>query len=260
MAFAELEGVRLHFELSDGLGLPVLVFSNSLGANLSMWEAQAAALSGRFRILRYDTRGHGQSSVPDGPYSAEELGGDLLGLLDALAVDRFSFCGLSMGGSTGQWLAIHAADRLEKLVLANTAAKIGSAEMWDARIATVEEQGLGPVAPGTLERWYTAEFRAEAPDVVTRTSEMILKTDPAGYAACCAAIRDADFRAELTGISAPTLVIAGTHDPVTTVADGRFLAEGIPGAAYVELDAAHLSCIEASGEFNNALMSFFVSR
>lgn len=263
-SFAELQQARIHYDLSELAGAadkPVLVFSNSLGANLSMWQPQLAALTPHFRILRYDTRGHGQSSVPTGPYTVTDLGQDVLGLLDSLSIDKVSFCGLSMGGIIGQWLAVHAAKRLQKLILANTAAKIGTAETWNMRIPIALQQGLSPIIPGTLERWFTPTFHARHPATIASTAAMLHGTSPQGYAHCCAAIRDADFRVSIQlmqMIQTPTLVITGAHDPVTTLADGHFLADNIPGSTYAELPAAHLSNIEAAAEFNQALHAFLI--
>lgn len=256
MAFAHFGEIRLHYEFAGSRGRPVLVFSNSLGANLSMWEPQLAALTPHLSILRYDTRGHGQSSAPPGPYSVADLGLDLLHLFDSLGIARASFCGLSMGGVIGQWLGIHAGDRLHKLVLANTAAKIGTAEFWSARIDLVLREGLQPIIPGTLERWLTPAFLAAHPEVVTATAAMIAATDVPAYGACCGAIRDADFRGELSRIQTPVLAISGTYDPTTTRADARYLVDNIIGASYVELSAAHLSNTEAPDGFNRALLGF----
>lgn len=256
MAFLDCEGNRLHYQLTGDPGLPVLAFSNSLGAELSMWEPQLAALAPKFRILRYDTRGHGLSSASPGPYAIADLGRDVLCLLDALEIQCASFCGLSMGGLIGQWLGIHAAQRLDKLVLANTAAKIGVPEIWNARIELILREGLGPVVPGTLDRWFTGPFHAANPAIVAATAAMIHSTDVSAYAACCAAIRDADFRANLGSIAVPTLAIAGCFDPVTSPQDGRYLADTIPGASYVELPAAHLSNCESASAFNAALGRF----
>jgi 3-oxoadipate enol-lactonase len=256
MAFVDANGIRIHYEFSGNEGLPVVVFSHVLGANLSMWEPQVRALEGRFRVLRYDGRGHGASSVPEGPYALGDLGRDVLGLLDALAIGRVNFCGLSIGGMVGQWLGIHAPQRLNRLVLANTAAKIGSEEIWNARVALVEREGLAPVIPGALERWLTAGLRAAHPEIARWAEAMMRATNPAGYMACCMALRDTDFRASLGGIALPVLVIAGSDDPVTTPADGRFLAEAISGARYVELQAAHLSNVEAADAFNAILLEF----
>ncbi|WP_263355230.1 3-oxoadipate enol-lactonase [Acidicapsa acidisoli] len=256
MPVAELNGVCIHYDLRGDVSLPMLVLSNSLGANLSMWEPQVNSLGSRCRLLRYDTRGHGGSSIPPRQYTIAELGQDVVHLLDFLEIEQASFCGISMGGIIGQWLGVNAPNRLRKLILANTAAKIGVEEVWNTRIETVLRDGLGSVIPGTLERWFTPSFHAKHPDVITATAAMLHATDVQGYAACCAAIRDADFRASLQFIHAPTLVIAGTHDPVTTPEDGHFLAQHIPRASYVEIPAAHLSNIEAASEFNAALFGF----
>jgi len=256
VAFADLDGIRIHYELDGDEGRQALVLSNSLGSNASMWQPQIVTLASQIRILRYDPRGHGKSSVPDGPSTIADLGLDVLGLLDRLGIEKASFCGISMGGVVGQWLAVNAPNRLDRLVLANTAAKIGTAETWNARIAIVQQDGLRTIIPGTLERWFTAGFRETHRETVSAIEAMLWATDPGGYASCCAAIRDADFRMNLREIFAPTLVISSTIDPVTPTVDGRFLAEEIAGARYVELAAAHLSSVEAAEGFNAALLGF----
>ena len=256
MAFVKANGIRIHYELTGGAELPVLVLSHSLGVNLAMWEPQLSALTACFRVLSYDTRGHGESSVPAGAYAIEQLGQDVLGLLNALGIAQASFCGLSMGGVVGQWLGIHAPHRLHKLVLADTAAKIGTEETWNTRIATVERDGLSPVIPGTLERWFTAGFRAQQPETIAKTEAMLKATKPAGYAGCCAALRDADFRSSVRQIVSPTLVITGSEDPVTPPRDARFLTDAIGSSTYAELPAAHLANIEAADAFSTALVDF----
>ena len=255
MPYIESADLRTRYELSPGAG-PVVLFSNSLGTDLSMWDAQAASLGSDFRILRYDTRGHGQSTATPGEYSMEQLGRDVLSLLDALNIDRVHFCGLSMGGVVGMWLGIHAPGRIHRLVLSNTAARIGSAEMWNARIATVHKDGMKPVAAAVLERWFTPGFRASAPGVVAQTRAMFETTPPAGYAACCAAVRDADLRADVRRIASPTLVIYGAADPVTSAADAQFLAQQIPGASTLALEAAHLSNVEQAATFTGVVRRF----
>jgi 3-oxoadipate enol-lactonase len=256
MPFVDFEGIRLHYQVTGDSSLPVLVLSNSLGANLSMWDPQLLALAPHFRVVSYDSRGHGQSSAPAGPYAIDDLGRDVLRLLDVLEIERASLCGISMGGVVGQWLGIHAGDRLHKLVLANTAAKIGVPDVWNARIELVLREGLDPVIPGTLERWFTPDFHAAHPEAIQATDAILRRTNVPAYAACCAAIRDADFRTSLSAIVAPTLVLTGTHDPVTTPEDGRFLAGNIRTASYVQLNAAHLSNVEAASAFNAALLEF----
>jgi 3-oxoadipate enol-lactonase len=256
MPFLDVNGVRIRYEWCGPEAAPVLVFSNSLGTDLAMWNTQASALSRDFRILRYDTRGHGCSSLPPGPYKLDQLANDLIGLLDKLALERVHFCGLSIGGMTGMALALRAAPRLRKVVLCSSAAKIGSPEIWNARIEAVRKGGMQSVVPGILERWYTAAFRSAWPEAVESTRRTLLSTPVEGYAGCCAALRDADLRNDVAGIHLPVLIIAGAHDPATTPADGRFLAERIAGSRYVELRAAHLSNIEASDAFTIELSDF----
>jgi 3-oxoadipate enol-lactonase len=256
MAFVENNGDKIHYEVSGAANAPVVVFSNSLGANFSMWDQQAAELEKKYRVLRYDTRGHGQSSVTHGPYSIEQLGRDVVALLDALNITRANFCGLSMGGMIGMWLGLNVPSRIEKIALCNTGAKIGSDRGWNSRIEAVRKDGLKAVASGVIERWFTAEFRARSPQVWESALRMLEAAPPQGYAACCEAIRDYDAREKISAIHAPTLVIAGSKDSSTPPADGRFIAEQIPGARYVELDAAHLSNIEASERFTAGLIQF----
>jgi 3-oxoadipate enol-lactonase len=247
---------RIHYLLEGRSGLPILVFSNSLGADYSMWDPQARAFRKNLGVLRYDTRGHGQSPPTPGPYSIELLGRDVIAMLDALDLDRVDFCGLSMGGMIGMWLALNAPERLNKLVLSNTAAKIGTVEGWNARIEAVQKNGMKSLASAILERWFTPSFRQKAPETMANVLKMLEETNPDGYVACCAAVRDFDCREQLSKIRTPTLVIAGAHDSATPAAGGRFLAEQIPGARYVELHAAHLSNIEAQDQFNNELAAF----
>jgi 3-oxoadipate enol-lactonase len=255
MPFVDHAGVQTCYELTGG-DRPVLVLSNSLGTNFSMWDPQMSQLKQHFRILRYDTRGHGRSSVTPGEYTIEQLGRDVLGLLDAFGLERVHFCGLSMGGMIGIWLAVHAANRVHRLVLCNTAARIGTTEVWNARIATVRRDGMNPVAAAVIERWFTPEFRAACPKKVAQAQQMLENSPPEGYAASCAAIRDMDQREAVGRITVPTLVIYGAKDPVMPVADAQFLVEHIRGAGSVELDAAHLSNVEQPEAFTETVISF----
>ena len=259
MSFAEIHGGRLHYRFDGPADAPVLVFSHSVGADLSMWEPQVAALSDSFRILRYDHRGHGHSSATPGPYTIEILARDVVALLDSLKISRVHFCGLSLGGMVGMWLGANAPDRVQKLVLANTSAQLGPPENWNNRIAAVRESGMGSIANVVLERWFTAAFRNAAPESVSTIRQTLLSNSPDGYCACCAAIRDMDHRKALPTIHAPTLVINGAHDPATPPAMGQQIAAAIPGARVKELSAAHLSNIEAAGAFNTALREFLLS-
>jgi 3-oxoadipate enol-lactonase len=256
MPFVEIGDFRAHYALSGPAESPVLVLSNSLGTNFSMWDPQLPEFEKRLRVLRYDTRGHGQSSVTPGPYRIEQLGRDVLHILDRLNIDRAHFCGLSLGGMTGMWLGVHARERLHKLVLCNTAARIGTADVWNARIEAVRKGGMKSIAPAVIERWFTPAFRAAAPEAVARTERMIEATPPEGYAACCAAVRDTDQRETISSINTPTLVICGALDPATPPADGHFLTTKISGARCVELPTAHLSNVEAAAQFSSEVIRF----
>ena len=238
---------------------PVLMLSNSLGTTLEMWDAQVALLSQTLRIVRYDTRGHGASVVSPGPYSVAQLAQDALQILDALAVDRAAFCGISMGGITGLSLALTAPQRLTHLVVANSAAKIGDEAMWAERSAAVRQggaQALSALADTAPQRWFTAGFAAQHPAVVQRAQAWIANTPPEGYASCCDALGAADVRAQLGGIATPTLLIGGEFDPTTTVADAQAMQAGIAGAQLCVLPTAHLSNLEVPERFAQALVDF----
>ena len=259
MTHIKLGNLKVRYELSGEPGAPVVVFSNSLGTNLGMWDPQAEALESRFRVLRHDTRGHGETTVTPGPYSVDQLGRDVLRMLDALNLDRVHFCGLSLGGMIGMWLGVHAPERLHSLVLANTAARIGTVDGWNARIERIREVGLQAAAASILERWLSPEFRLRSPELCQVLERMLVATPAEGYVACCAALRDADLREEIATIRLPVLVIGGAKDLATPPADTRAVAERIPGARYVELDAAHLSNLEATTKFSAELRRFWAS-
>jgi 3-oxoadipate enol-lactonase len=256
MPIARVNGCHIHYEIAGPANAPALVLSNSLGTNFGMWDAQMPELRKHFRVLRYDTRGHGQSEVTPGPYSFEQLGRDVLALADSVNIEKFSFCGLSMGGVIGMWLGINAGKRLHRVALCSTAAKIGNAETWNARIEAVRKGGTKSIAAATMERWFTAQFREREPRTVERIKHMVESTSTEGFIACCEALREADFRESISAIRTPTLGISGTHDPGTPPADGKFLAKQIAGARYVELDAAHLSNIEQQDRFTQEVSTF----
>jgi 3-carboxy-cis,cis-muconate cycloisomerase len=258
--FLGLPGVCTHYRWDGPAGKPVLLFSNGLGTNLTMWDGQIAEFSQEFRVLRYDQRGHGRSSISLGPYSIEELGCDVVSLLDRLEVERCYFCGLSMGGMIGQWLGANAPERLAGLVLCNTAAKIGTVESWNNRIDLVLKGGMEAAIPVVLDRWFTAAFQASAPEVIARTRKMLVSTVPEGYVATCAALRDMDQREAARNISVKTLVVAGAHDAATSPAEAKYLADNIAEASYAELPAAHLSNVEAPAEFNAAVLQFLAAQ
>ncbi|MBU1331262.1 MAG: 3-oxoadipate enol-lactonase [Gammaproteobacteria bacterium] len=262
MPVVRLADGDLNYLLEGPAGAPVLVLSNSLGTDLGMWDAQILALTQHFQVLRYDTRGHGASLVSEGPYSIEQNGRDVLALLDALDIAKAHFCGLSMGGLIGQWLGINAPERIQRLVLCNTAAKIGSDEVWNPRIEMVLRDGLAAMTAlrdASIARWFTAEFAASSEDKVEPIVGMLAQTSPEGYAANCAAVRDADYRDEIARISAPTLIVCGTADLVTTPEHGRFMQQQIAGAELVEFHAAHLSNVEAGEAFTQRVLAFLTA-
>jgi 3-oxoadipate enol-lactonase len=263
MPTVKLADGDLNYLLEGPAGAPVLVLSNSLGTDLHMWDVQVPELIRHFRVLRYDTRGHGASLVTPGPYSIEQLGRDVLALLDELDFARASFCGLSMGGLIGQWLAINSPERIERLVLCNTAAKIAGPEVWNPRIETVLRDGqaaMQALRDASVARWFTAEFAAAQPAQVAPVVDMLAATSAQGYAANCAAVRDADFREQIRAIQAPTLVVCGDADAVTTVEHGRFLQFNIPAAELLVLPAAHLSNVQAAAQFTQGVLAFLVPR
>ena len=256
MAAISLNGTTLRVRCDGERSRPTVVLSNSLGTDLSMWDAQAAVLATRFHVVRYDTRGHGGSDAPPGPYTIDLLGRDVLALLDHLDIERAHFVGLSMGGMIGQWLGAHAPGRLHKLVLANTASRIGTQEGWRARAAAARADGMNEIAGGAPGRWFTPEFVARQPVVVGSMQKTLRSLDPEGYAACCEALAVADLSGDVRRIGAPALVIAGIHDPVTTELDALALADAIPGATLATLPASHLSNIEAPDRFSDLVASF----
>ena len=253
------DGCRIACEFRPRDGADVLVLSPSLGTAMGLFDAQAAALSDRFGILRYDPRGHGASDVPDGAYSLDRLGSDVIGLMDALRIDRAHFAGVSLGGMTGQWLGYRASARMLSLTLANTSAYMGPPDGWAERIDNVMANGMEAMVDAVLERWFTPGFRASDAEMVQPIAEMLLATDRRGYAGCSAAIRDMDLRPTTHLISAPTLVISGAQDPATPPEHAEFLASNIGGAKLASLNAAHLSNVEQADAFNATLSEFLES-
>jgi len=235
----------IHHTVTGPGDAPVLVLSNSLGSTLAMWDPQAAALAERFRLVRYDIRGHGASDTPPGPYSIDDVGADVVALLDELEVERAHFAGLSLGGMTGMWLAVNAPERISRLVALCTSAQVGPAQMWVDRAATVREQGTAAIAEAGVERWLTQGFRDAHPDVAQYLRDMIASVDDEGYANCCAVIEHLDLMPNLDGISVPTLVIAGAQDPATPPEHAERIVAGVPDARLEVLDpAAHLVNVE----------------
>lgn len=249
------DGCRIAYRFDGPDAAPVLLLSNSLGTSLDMWTPQMEAWTRDFRVLRYDQRGHGASDAPVGAYSMDRLGRDVVELLDALGLAKVHFCGLSLGGMVGQWLGLHAPDRLNRLVLANTSSWMGPPSGWDARIALVREQGMAPLARASVERWFTADFVAAAPDAIAPIVSTLEATNSGGYAGCCAAIRDMDMRRVVGLIAGPALVIGGLRDPSTPPSHSEALAAAIPDARLQMLEAAHLANVEQPVPFAEAVLA-----
>ncbi|GMG93959.1 3-oxoadipate enol-lactonase [Cupriavidus metallidurans] len=247
---------RLHYVIEGAADKPVLVMSNSLGTTLDMWGPQMAALTAHYRVLRYDTRGHGRSALPSSSFGMRELAEDVIAIMDHAGIERAHFCGLSMGGMTGMYLARHHAGRFGRFVLANTAALIGPESVWNTRIETVRRDGMAAIVNGVLARWFTDHYVLTRRDEYEPVRRMLTGTSAEGYVANCAAVRDADLRGLLPGVQAPVLVIAGEQDLATTAAQGQEVARAIPGAEYLELAAAHLSNWELPEAFGNAVIGF----
>jgi 3-oxoadipate enol-lactonase len=261
MPFQRVDDVILHYDLAGPDGAPVLMLANSLGTNFHMWDAQVAALAGRFRLLRFDKRGHGLSDCPppgERGYTMERLAEDALGLLAALGIDSFHFCGLSIGGMIGQKVAAMAGKRLQSLVLCDTGSRIGPVPMWDERIAKVRQGGMDALADGIITRWFTAAYLRDHADAARGYRNMVVRTPGDGYVGCSFAIRDADLRSDDTRIAVPTLIVVGADDVATPVASARELNAAVAGSELVVIDAAgHIPAIEQAPVFNAVLTSFF---
>lgn len=256
LTFTVGDGCRIAYRFDGAAGKPVLVLSNSIGTGLAMWDGQIAALSAHFRVLRYDLRGHGGSDVPAGPYSMERLGRDVIELLDALGIARAHFCGLSLGGMVGQWLGIHAPQRIERLILCHTAPWLAPAEVMDERIAAVLRADRAETAAQFLGNWFPPRLLHSAAAEPFRA--MLLAAAPQGIAGCLGAVRDMDFRGELARIPKPVLVIAGRYDTVTLASHSEQIAAAVPGAALLVLPAVHLSNIECPAAFLDAVLGFLL--
>jgi 3-oxoadipate enol-lactonase len=251
--------VKLAHRVDGPDGAPVLVLSGGLGTTTTMWDGQVAAFAERYRVLRHDQPGHGTSPLPDAPVTIEGIARELLAVLDSLGVQRASFCGLSMGGMVGMWLAANATDRIERVVLACTGATLGTVEMFAERAALVRREGLDGVAVGSRERWFTPRFRHTP--AADRVIDELRNTPREGYAACCEAVGNFDFTAELQRVTQPTLVVTGAEDPVTPPQVIDTLLDGIRGSTHVTLDpAAHLANVEQPDAFNAAVLRHLEER
>jgi 3-oxoadipate enol-lactonase len=250
------EGCELTYTVDGPPEAPVLLLSNALGTTRELWRAQVPALASMFRVVRYHTRGHGDSQGSPGEYTLDALGRDALAILDAIGTDRADIGGLSLGGMTAMWVGIHAPHRVRRLILADTAARIATSEYWQQRIDEVRSHGLAAVARAAPGRWFSEPFQRQRPDIVAVFQEMLRSCPPAGYAACAAALRDADLSEAVARIPVPVLVIAGKRDPVTPPSDAEWLCAHLSAARRVDLNAAHLSNVEAARPFTQAVLEF----
>ena len=247
--------MKVHSVVTGRADGPVVVLSNSLGSTHRMWDAQLADLEQRFRVVRYDTRGHGGSPVPPGPYGIDDLADDLVALLDRLEVERAHIVGLSLGGMTAMRVAARNPDRVDRLVLMCTGAELPPASGWTDRAATVRAHGTAAVAAAVVERWFTAEHLAAHPDIRQRHESMVAATPAEGYAGCCEAIAPLDLRHDLSSIIAPTLAIAGADDPATPPAKLREVADGVKdGRLLIVSQAAHLANAEWPDAITHAVI------
>jgi 3-oxoadipate enol-lactonase len=254
-------GCPIDVEISGPADAPVLMLSSSLGTTKHMWDPQMAAFAAKYRVVRYDRRGHGKSGVPKGPYSMEMLGRDALAIIDGLKLDTVNWLGLSMGGMEGMWLGAHAGDRIDKLILSNTSTYYPDKTPWHARIDAVSKAGsVAAIADMVINAWLTRDFQTAQPDTTARMKEMMIATPVEGYLGCCAAVTDMDHSEIIKSITAPTLIIAGARDPATNVAAAEFIRDRIPGAKLAILDAAHISNIEQPEAYAKEVLDFLSAK
>ena len=252
----DVEGCPLYVRQDGRESAPALMLSNSLGTDLHLWDTQAAEWARSFHVVRYDQRGHGRSGLGHPPHSLERYGRDALTIIDALGLDKVHWCGLSMGGMVGQWLAANAPDRIDKLILSNTSAYFADKTRWNDRIKIVREKGIGAVADAVMKLWFTAGFRAREPETIARMTQMLSATPVQGYIAACEALRDMDQRELLQRITAPTLIIAGKHDQSTPLDGAEFMHARISGSALTVLDTAHIANVEQPAIYTDTVSKF----
>lgn len=250
--------MNIDYRLDGPEDAPLLVLSHSLGTTLEMWQPQMATLTAHFRVLRYNIRGHGATPLPGEQLTLERLGRDVIELLDMMQVEKALFCGLSLGGLTGMWLNRYCPQRFRRMVVANTAARIGTEEGWLQRARQIRNDGLSVVASTASSRWFTPGYSRTFQPQVSRLIMQLAQSDPLGYAACCDALATADLRTEVRHMSVPLLVIAGEQDPVTTTEDARWLVSHVRGAQLALLPASHLSSVACPQAFSDLVTRFFL--
>jgi 3-oxoadipate enol-lactonase len=252
-------GARIDYSIAGAPDAPPLLFINSIATTRELWARQVARCSKSLRVITYDARGHGFSQATVGDYTIEQLGRDALAVLDDAGAESAHVCGISLGGITAMWMAVHAPRRVKSLVLANTAARIGSVEMWTERMAFVRNQGMTALADMTMPRWFTEAFRTREPQTIEQFRSMVAACSTDGYLGCSAALRDEDLRDAIAGIRCPVLCIAGSADLATPPEALRFIHERIDGSRMILLDAAHLTNVEQDQAFTRAVMEFIPS-
>ena len=250
------DDATIAYEIDGDSNAPPLLLINSIGSTREMWARQMPAFAAAFRVLRYDARGHGASSVPRGPYTLEELGRDALAILDDAQIQSAHVCGISLGGITAQWLGLNARNRVQRLVLANTAARIGTIDSWAERITLVHDKGMSAVADLSMERWFTRAFRERDPETVHTFRTMVQNCPVDGYLGCCAALRDADLRNHIVHLDAPLLLIASSGDAATPPDGLELIRERVGGSELVTLESAHLSNVECAEDFTGVVLDF----
>lgn len=261
MNYAASGAVRLAYDVSGPAGAPPLLLVNSIGATRDvLWRRQVPVLAERFRVITYDTRGHGESDVPRGDYSLRDLGQDAIAVLDAEGIDTAHICGISMGGITALWLGVYAGSRVRSLVVANSAARIGSIQSWSDRVALVRNEGMAGVATQAMPKWFTPAFRERDPETVDAFRRMVESIPVTGYLGCCAALRNSDLRELIGSVAVPTVAIAGSDDPLTPPDALAFIHERVRGSKLVTLPCSHISNAELPAEFNEVVMSVAGSR
>ena len=260
MPIIQSNGCPIHVEVEGPESAPALMLASSLGTTLAMWDPQVKPFTQQFRLVRFDRRGHGKSGAMPGPYSMEMLGKDALAVMDGLGLRQVHWCGLSLGGMEGMWLGANAPGRIDRLILSNTSAYYADKTPWDDRIKLVREKGLAPLVGANMERWFTKDFREREPETIARMTGQFLATPVNGYLGCCHAIRDMDHRELLPRIKARTLVIAGRHDPATTVEIAEGIRSRIPGASLTVLDAAHISNVQQPHDYADAVIGFLTQK
>ncbi|MGD9922982.1 MAG: 3-oxoadipate enol-lactonase [Pseudorhodoplanes sp.] len=261
MPVIDSHGCPLDVEITGPTEAPVLMLSSSLGTTKHMWDPQMDAFNAKYRVVRYDRRGHGKSGVPKGPYDMEMLGRDAIAIMDGLKLDKINWLGLSMGGMEGMWLGAHAGNRIDKLILSNTSAHYADKSMWHARMNAVGKAGsVASIADMVINAWLTKDFQTAQPGTAARMKEMMIATPVDGYLGCCAAVRDMDHREILKNIRVPTLIIAGSKDPATNIAAAELIRDAIPGSKLAIVEAAHIANVEIPDEYARVVLDFLGSK